>query len=73
MGERMENILGYMEVEMDGRFSSIRTQETNLGELTDSNRTVQTCNSAGSELDKRILRVKFCQALHSVGEISPSK
>ncbi|CAL1547871.1 unnamed protein product [Lymnaea stagnalis] len=28
---KMDTYLGYMNVEMDGRFSSIRTQETNLG------------------------------------------
>ncbi len=31
MGEKMENVLGYMDVELDGRFNQIRTQETNLG------------------------------------------
>ena len=32
MGEQLENVIGYMEVEMDGRFASIRANETNLGE-----------------------------------------
>ena len=29
--QKMEGILGNIEVELDGRFKSIRTQETNLG------------------------------------------
>ena len=29
----MEEVIGEVEVELDGRFSSIRTKETNLGEL----------------------------------------
>jgi hypothetical protein len=31
--EKMEGVLGNIEVELDGRFRSIRTQETNLGKL----------------------------------------
>ncbi|ELT96847.1 hypothetical protein CAPTEDRAFT_120927 [Capitella teleta] len=31
MGEEMEQVLGHMEVEMDGRFASLRNKETNLG------------------------------------------
>ncbi|CAG5129813.1 unnamed protein product [Candidula unifasciata] len=35
--EKMDTYLGHMNVEMDGRFSSIRTQETNLGNfITDA-------------------------------------
>jgi hypothetical protein len=29
----MEAVLGNIEVELDGRFRNIRTQETNLGKL----------------------------------------
>lgn len=29
--EKMEGVLGQIQVELDGRFKSIRTQETNLG------------------------------------------
>ena len=29
----MEDELGYMNVELDGRFSAVRTQETNLGKM----------------------------------------
>ena len=29
----MEGVLGNIEVELDGRFRKIRTQETNLGKL----------------------------------------
>jgi hypothetical protein len=29
----MEEHLGHVHVEMDGRFNSIRTQETNLGKI----------------------------------------
>lgn len=29
--EKMETVLGNIEVELDGRFRSIRTKETNLG------------------------------------------
>ena len=31
MGEKMEESLGHFSVDLDGRFSSIRTSETNLG------------------------------------------
>ena len=31
--QKMEAVLGNIEVELDGRFRSIRTQETNLGKL----------------------------------------
>ena len=31
MGEKMENVIGTIEAELDGRFANIRTQETNLG------------------------------------------
>ena len=31
--EKMEGVLGNIEVELDGRFRKIRTQETNLGKL----------------------------------------
>lgn len=33
MNDMMEEVIGEVEVELDGRFSSIRTKETNLGEL----------------------------------------
>jgi len=33
MGEKMEQVIGHSAVPLDGRFSSIRTQETNLGNL----------------------------------------
>ena len=29
--EKMDTYLGHMNVDMDGKFSSVRTQETNLG------------------------------------------
>ena len=31
MGEKMETVLGMIDVDLDGRFSKVRTQETNLG------------------------------------------
>ena len=31
IGSKMETVLGHVEVELDGRFSAIRTSETNLG------------------------------------------
>lgn len=31
MGDKMNKSLGVMEVDLDGRFSMVRTQETNLG------------------------------------------
>ena len=31
MNEMMEEVIGELEVELDGRFSSIRNKETNLG------------------------------------------
>ena len=31
MGAKMETVLGHMLVDLDGRFSSVRTGETNLG------------------------------------------
>ena len=34
MNEMMEEIIGEVEVELDGRFSSIRNKETNLGKRT---------------------------------------
>ena len=33
MGEQMETVIGQLEVDLDGRFKSIRTSETNLGKL----------------------------------------
>lgn len=33
MGEKMEHVLGNMEVELDGKFCNVRTKETNLGKL----------------------------------------
>ncbi|XP_046842801.1 mannosylglucosyl-3-phosphoglycerate phosphatase-like isoform X2 [Xenia sp. Carnegie-2017] len=33
LAEKMESVLGSIEVELDGRFQSIRTRETNLGNL----------------------------------------
>ena len=33
MNDMMDEVIGEVEVELDGRFSSIRTKETNLGEL----------------------------------------
>ena len=33
MNDMMEEVIGEVDVELDGRFSSIRTKETNLGEL----------------------------------------
>ena len=30
---KMEDELGFMNVELDGRFSAVRTQETNLGKM----------------------------------------
>ena len=30
-GEKMEEDLGYMHVELDGRFCTVRTKESNLG------------------------------------------
>ena len=33
MNDLMEETIGELEVELDGRFSSIRTRETNLGNL----------------------------------------
>lgn len=38
----MEGVLGYIEVELDGRFKSVRTQETNLGKCElDFNRSTK--------------------------------
>lgn len=34
MNEMMEEVIGELEVELDGRFSSIRNKETNLGKHT---------------------------------------
>ena len=34
MNEMMEEVIGEVEVELDGRFSSIRNKETNLGKCT---------------------------------------
>ena len=34
MNEMMEEVIGELEVELDGRFSSIRNNETNLGKHT---------------------------------------
>lgn len=34
MNEMMEEVVGELEVELDGRFSSIRNKETNLGKHT---------------------------------------
>lgn len=31
LGEKMEEVLGEMQVDLDGRFSTVRTQESNLG------------------------------------------
>ena len=31
MGEKMETVLGAMDVDLEGRFAKVRTQETNLG------------------------------------------
>ena len=31
LGEKMEEVLGVMQVELDGRFSTVRTKESNLG------------------------------------------
>ena len=31
MNDRLEKVIGEMDVELDGRFAYIRTQETNLG------------------------------------------
>lgn len=31
INSKMEEVLGYMSVELDGRFSAVRSQETNLG------------------------------------------
>ena len=33
MKEQMEQVLGQVEVELDGRFASVRNRETNLGKL----------------------------------------
>lgn len=33
MNNLMEEVIGEVQVELDGRFSSMRTKETNLGEL----------------------------------------
>ena len=34
MGSEMETVIGNVDVELDGRFNKIRTQETNLGKIT---------------------------------------
>ena len=34
MNEMMEEVIGELEVELDGRFASIRNRETNLGKHT---------------------------------------
>ena len=31
MGTKMDKVLGIIDVDLDGRFSAVRTQETNLG------------------------------------------
>ena len=33
MNKLMEEVIGEVQVELDGRFSSMRTKETNLGEF----------------------------------------
>ena len=44
MNDMMDEVIGEVEVELDGRFSSIRTKETNLGELL-----VTLCHSLESQ------------------------
>ena len=31
MGEQMDKVIGHLDVELEGRFAKIRTEETNLG------------------------------------------
>jgi len=33
LGQKMEEELGLMHVDLDGRFSTVRTKESNLGKL----------------------------------------
>ena len=40
MQDKLEEELGHVEVELDGRFSSVRTRETNLGSYEDDPCTV---------------------------------
>ena len=35
MSEKMEVVLGVMDVDLEGRFAKVRTEETNLGECKD--------------------------------------
>ncbi|XP_067652872.1 mannosylglucosyl-3-phosphoglycerate phosphatase-like [Haliotis asinina] len=58
VGSKMDEVLGEMAVEMDGRFSSIRTQETNLGNfvmdimLTATKAEIAMLNSGTFRSDK---------------------
>jgi len=42
MNDMMKEVIGEVEVELDGRFSSIRTKETNLGKR--SCKFYEACN-----------------------------
>ena len=35
MSAKMDMVLGVMDVDLDGRFAKVRTEETNLGECKD--------------------------------------
>lgn len=63
MNDMMEEVIGEVEVELDGRFSSIRTKETNLGEFSHSLQSKCT-RKAGSNnnLLMRVLEIS-CYSL----------
>ncbi len=43
MGLKLEKVLGYMHVELDGRTNQIRTQETNLGKSFNNTHFITVC------------------------------
>ena len=51
MSEKMEMVLGVMDVDLEGRFAKVRTEETNLGECNDcswSSFTLVHCRAASN-------------------------
>ncbi|KAG7160320.1 Trifunctional nucleotide phosphoesterase protein YfkN-like [Homarus americanus] len=64
VGEKMEEALGTFSVELDGRFSSIRTQETNLGNFI-CDIMMAACNGDVAILNSGTLR---SDRIHPMGE-----
>ena len=64
VSEKMDEILGSFSVELDGRFSSIRTQETNLGNFV-CDILLAACNADVAVLNSGTLR---SDRIHPVGE-----